>query len=839
MTGPNLPLVSRSTTSNPVSTQINSGEIVAVKSVDKNFATTGDTLSYTISLSNPGNVASQNVLFTDILPEGTSFISGTLIKDSSTQQIGNPANSITVGDINPGETVNILFQVLVTTIPSINPISNSSSVQFQHIVDPSQPAISQTTSSNTVTTTINSAILTTTKSVDKSVISVGDTLTYTTNITNTGNTKATNMIFTGAIPASTSFVPNSFTINGAALPGANPALGVSLPDINPSETVIITFQVNVLSVPPSNSIMGNDTILYSYTVDPNGTPVTTSTTTNIVTNPVLDAMITMVKSVDQTLVTLGDTITYTTILMNSGNTNATNITFTDLIPSGTTFITDSVTIDGIRQIGLTPNIGITIGTIAPNSSISISFQVTATSAPVQNPIANSATASYTFIADPNAPIVSRNVTSNTVFTTINTATILSSKQVDKSFSRIGDTLTYTVTLTNNGNSSAQNVIFTDTVPSGTTFIANTFSINGIPQSDANPVNGVNIGPIMAGTTVTVSFQVTVTSLPIENPIVNFSSTSYQLVSPPDAETSISNPVSTQIREAILSMTKNESVSFADIGQTAFYTTSVANLGNTDATNIVFTDILPTGLTFIPNTLTVDGILQPDANPNLGVLLATLPPNEIYSIVFQVTVNSIPPINPAPNTASTNYEFTVDPNNPPASNTANSNTTLLQINNANIISTKTANLAFADVGNTITFTLNLPNTGNVAATDVTIIDILDSNLTFDPNSFTVNGQTIPNADLFTGVNIGPINGGDVVTVSFQATVTTLPLNNPISNSALTTYRYIVDPDQPFISTANQSNTSTTQINSAILTAKKFKCVNGRYRAGYCIHRHNYK
>ena len=53
------------------------------------------------------------------------------------------------------------------------------------------------------------------------------------------------------------------------------------------------------------------------------------------------------------------------------------------------------------------------------------------------------------------------------------------------------------------------------------------------------------------------------------PIVNFSSTSYQLVSPPDSETSISNPVSTQIKEAILSMTKNESVSFADIGQTAF------------------------------------------------------------------------------------------------------------------------------------------------------------------------------------------------------------------------------------------------------------------------------
>ncbi|WP_033688467.1 beta strand repeat-containing protein, partial [Bacillus cereus] len=819
MTGPNLPLASRSTTSNPVSTQINSGEIALVKSVDKTFATIGDTLSYSISLSNPGNVTSQNIIFTDVLPEGTTFISGTLTNDSGTQQIGNPATGIQIGNINPGSTATIVINALVTNIPSINPISNFSSVQFAHVVDPSQPSVSQTNLSNTVSTTIKSAILTTTKSADKSVISVGDTITYTTTITNTGNTAAANIKFTSAIPANTTFIPNSVTINGVQQSGVQPALGVNIPNIAPGETVTVTFQVNVLSVPSSSSIMGNDTILYSYTVDPNGTPVTTSTSTNIVTNPVLDAIITMVKSVDQTLVTLGDTITYTILLTNTGNTNATNITFTDLIPNGTTFITDSVTIDGITQIGLNPNTGITIGAIAPNSSISIAFQVTATSTPVQNPIANSATASYTFNADPNVPIVSRTVTSNTVFTTINTATILSLKQVDKSFSRIGDTLTYTVALTNNGNSSAQNVIFTDTIPSGTAFIADTFSINGIPQSGANPVNGVNIGSITAGTTATVSFQVTVTSLPTENPIVNFSSTSYQLVSPPDAETSISNPVSTQIKEAILSMAKNESVSFADIGQTAFYTTSISNIGNTDATNIVFTDVLPNGVTFVPNTLTVDGVLQPDANPNTGVLLATLPPNEIYSIVFQVTVNSIPPINPAPNTASTTYEFTVDPVNPPVLSAATSNTTLLQINNANIISTKTTDLTFADVGNTITFTLNLPNTGNVTATDVTVIDTLDSNLTFVPNSFTVNGQTILNADLSTGVNIGSINGGTAAIVTFQATVTTLPINNPISNSALTTYRYIVDPDQSPITISNQSNTTTTQINSAILTAQK--------------------
>lgn len=110
---------------------------------------------------------------------------------------------------------------------------------------------------------------------------------------------------------------------------------------------------------------------------------------------------------------------------------------------------------------------------------------------------------------------------------------------------------------------------------------------------------------------------------------------------------------------------------------------------------------------------------------------------------------------------------------------------------------------------------------MTATDVTIIDILDSNLSFVPNSFTANGQTIPNADLSTGVNIGSINGGNTAIVTFQATVITLPTLNPISisNSASTTYHYVVDPSQPPITTSNQSNTTTTQINSAILTAQK--------------------
>ena len=93
---------------------------MAIKSVDKTFATIGDTISYTITLSNPGNVTSQNIIFTDTLPDGTTFISGTLTNDSGTQQIGNPSNGIQIGNINPNGTAVITLNVLVTNIPSIN-----------------------------------------------------------------------------------------------------------------------------------------------------------------------------------------------------------------------------------------------------------------------------------------------------------------------------------------------------------------------------------------------------------------------------------------------------------------------------------------------------------------------------------------------------------------------------------------------------------------------------------------------------------------------------------------------------------------------------------------------
>ncbi|MBL3199171.1 DUF11 domain-containing protein, partial [Klebsiella pneumoniae] len=97
-------------------------------------------------------------------------------------------------------------------------------------------------------------------------------------------------------------------------------------------------------------------------------------------------------------------------------------------------------------------------------------------------------------------------TSNSAGTQINLADINGTKSVNKLFTDIGETLTYRIALANIGNIAATNVIYTDLIPSGTTFIPGSVTVNGVIQAGANPANGITIGSIAANSTTTISFQ---------------------------------------------------------------------------------------------------------------------------------------------------------------------------------------------------------------------------------------------------------------------------------------------------------------------------------------------
>ena len=69
--------------------------------------------------------------------------------------------------------------------------------------------------------------------------------------------------------------------------------------------------------------------------------------------------------------------------------------------------------------------------------------------------------------------------------------MLTVKAVDTPRAKLGDALAYTVRLDNRpGTAAATNVIFRDSVPSGTSFIANSLSIDGVASPGADPAAAV-------------------------------------------------------------------------------------------------------------------------------------------------------------------------------------------------------------------------------------------------------------------------------------------------------------------------------------------------------------
>ena len=77
----------------------------------------------------------------------------------------NPANGIPIGDIIAGDFINVTFRVQVVSIPNPiftigpgpnSPVVNGASINYQFMTGPNLPLASRSTTSNPVSTQINS-----------------------------------------------------------------------------------------------------------------------------------------------------------------------------------------------------------------------------------------------------------------------------------------------------------------------------------------------------------------------------------------------------------------------------------------------------------------------------------------------------------------------------------------------------------------------------------------------------------------------------------------------------------------------------------------------------------
>ena len=99
----------------------------------------------------------------------------------------------------------------------------------------------------------------------------------------------------------------------------------------------------------SNVVSNGSSASYQYTVNPSQSPVTKNISSNLVSTQINNANVTLTKSTNKQFATIGETISYTILITNSGNTSATNVQLTDPLPNGTILNPGTVTLNGVLQ----------------------------------------------------------------------------------------------------------------------------------------------------------------------------------------------------------------------------------------------------------------------------------------------------------------------------------------------------------------------------------------------------------------------------------------------------------------------------------------------------------
>ncbi len=736
------------------------------KTVNNPTAVVGDTLTYTITVSNAGPNAATGVRIQDVLPASLTFVDSPNLVNAS----GTLSNNATPLSIGVGANVAFSFRARVNQYPLGGIITNEAQVQTADQFDPdSQPGnatVIDQDDNDSVKVRLRVADLSLLKTVSNTTPSVGQNATFTMTVTNAGPDPATGVTVTDVLPAGLTFVSSlDFSNVAGTLSTAPFILGVG-------SSRALTFVATVTQPGP---ITNAAQVATSREFDPdsqpgNGTGNAEDDRSAVQLNG-QQADLQLIKLVSNATPNVGDTLTYTIRVTNLGPNGATGVQVTDVLPVGLQFVSSS-------DFGLS-------GSTLTASGLSIAFpgqrdllfraKVLGT-----GPIKNRAdiTASNQFDPTPG-----NNRDSVTVTPTRIDLSLV--KTVSNASPNVGDNVTYTITVSNAaGLNTATNVVVTDPLPAGLTFVSSpNFTLNaGVLTSNVIP-------SITSGGNVALTFIATVTQ---SGPILNRAE-----VTRADQRDLDSNPgngfngeddngsVLIGGQQADVSLRKTVSNATPNVGETITYTIAVRNDGPSPATGVFIRDVLPANLTFVPSA----GITN-----TAGVLSNTaalsIPVGNTVNLNFQATVSSYPTAtagiitNFAQVQAANQFDGDSQPGNFPAFNQDDNDSVKVRVKSADLSLLKTVSNATPSVGQAVTYTIAVTNAGPDAATNVTVRDVLPLGLTF------VSSANFTNAAGTLTASIPLLNVGVTQTLSFVATVTQ---NGAITNRAQVQTADQFDPD----------------------------------------------
>ncbi len=792
----------------------------------------GDVIDYTLTIKNNGpSGAPTGVVATDVLPPGTTFISlnqsgAPSFGTCTTPAVGsNGVVSCATDKLLPAGAVETII-IKVRIASSI--AENTNIINCATVTAPEPPEgdagpidpIPGNNKSCAATAVRTSADLGVTKTGATSGVA-GTPITYTINFGNAGPSDAVNVRITDPIPNNTTLTTATpFTVvandNNPATPPVNVVCSFTggqivctpagngptyadgvLPAgytgsfqftalINASVTggTLITNQVNITSAPGGTQ---------GSTPDPNpgnNTAVVTNTVVVAqsqlsITKAIQAATFAQAPPAPSGAVVPGTQLTYRITVTNNGPSDVSNIRMIDTIPGNAKY----VTINQSGGFGTIFTCSPPTGIVDPNGNGGL-VQCTAPSMSA-TPGNNVATIDLTVFIDPstkaslvnkadvNATVNNFNQPTSATFTLTTpvgpqsdiVATKTHDVEPDTGANTAGKSFTYTITVKNNGPSTAAMINVKDILPAGQTLDAAP-DVTGAPGFTCAPSSVGSGGTIncyadklLPSATAVIRLKVKIDSCQTPGRYVNevrvsSMSNNHSSQAPVEPATAPQTGViylNARVTDNVdvvarpdLSITKTAPATVIS-GTTMTYTLEAINNGPSCANNVMITDVLPAGTVFVSQTTSpaATTVLTPSVGAN-GAVKATwtglTKPGEkrmltiIVRVCSEVTCDTI-----LANTATVSYDPRIPSPNPNSSliwdvdpntqnNSATAETKAQAQSDLSIVKGGPASAPYSATGNPsiVTYTLSFSNAGPSNAAGVKIVDVL-------PKGFTVEGQ----------------------------------------------------------------------------------------------------
>ena len=353
--------------------------------ISKTNATTtvaaGAQTTYVIVVSNagPGDVTgatitdnfSADLTNVSVTATGTGGATGfntTPINTSINQQLNLPVGST------------VTYTVVGTVSPTATlPLANTATIAAPQGVTDLLAGNNTQTDTDTIGAATSTTDLQITKTDNVTSTMAGGNVTYTIVVTNAGATAVTGATVVDTLP----LLLNNVSVSAVGTTGTS---GFNTTPINTSINQALTLPAGgsvtytvtgILAANAAGSLSNAATVTAPAGVTDTNAANNIAIDTNTIVAAAADISITKTDDLGG-VVAPGDTLTYTIVVTNTGTVAAQNVTVTDVLPTGTTFLsasqTGSVFVLTTPTVGSTGTFTATAATLAPGASTTFTVQ---------------------------------------------------------------------------------------------------------------------------------------------------------------------------------------------------------------------------------------------------------------------------------------------------------------------------------------------------------------------------------------------------------------------------------------------------------------------------------